>query len=325
MSTAQQKTDDKGMTAYVPFGSDLPIKLSVKIVQSLISVKTRQGHVAGERDCLKFIAMCQAQKLNPFAGDAFLIGYDSDQGPTFSLITAHQAFLKRAEVSPDYDGMESGVIVFDEASQQVKEIQGDFYEKDQIVIGGWAKVYHKRRKIPTYRRLRVERFDTEKAEWRKDAAGMICKCAEADALRATFPTMLGGLYHEGERNLGTAIEVGTVLADEPQQNPGPQPVIENGPNVQALTSPSPTQPTAPAPQPVADNEPTPQMKLAAWAIDQGYNFDQFVQWGKLTSNIRRDFAGVSFDDLPTAECKRWLRATDSILTKMKSLGDALNA
>jgi hypothetical protein len=173
--------------------------------------------------------------------------------------------------------------------------------------------------------LRVERFDTEKAEWRKDAAGMICKCAEADALRATFPTMLGGLYHEGERNLGTAIEVGTVLADEPQQNPGPQPVIENGPNVQALTSPSPTQPTAPAPQPVADNEPTPQMKLAAWAIDQGYNFDQFVQWGKLTSNIRRDFAGVSFDDLPTAECKRWLRATDSILTKMKSLGDALNA
>src|SRR5436189_2756431 len=96
---------------FLPLGCTDKIKLAVRIVQNLIAVPTRSGKTCSERDALRFIMLCSARKLNPFEGDAFLIGYDGQNGPEFSLITAHQALLKRAEVHPEFDGMQSGVIV----------------------------------------------------------------------------------------------------------------------------------------------------------------------------------------------------------------------
>src|SRR5580693_5423162 len=109
MNTEIVKTEDKSITEYVPFGAQDKIKLSISIVQNLIAVKTRSGKTCSQNDALKFIAMCLARRLHPLEGDSFLIGYDGKDGPTFSLITAHQAFLKRAELNPEYDGMTSGV------------------------------------------------------------------------------------------------------------------------------------------------------------------------------------------------------------------------
>jgi len=184
------------MTEFVPFGSKDPIKLSIDMVKNLVAVKTRSGKTCSDNDAIKFIAMCKARRLNPFEGDAFLIGYDGKDGPTFSLITAHQAFLKRAEMNPEYDGMESGPII--ERDGKVEEIQGDFHLKDDVILGGWAKVYFKNRSHPMYRRIRLSRFQKTFGIWQEDPAGMIVKCAEADALRSSFPTMLGGLYMKEE-------------------------------------------------------------------------------------------------------------------------------
>src|SRR5580692_885246 len=111
MSNEVITTKEEKPMEYVPFGSQDKIKLSVAIVQNLICVKTKTGKTCTAGDAIKFMMMCQARRLNPFEGDAFLIGYDGREGPAFSLITAHQAFLKRAEVNPEYDGMKSGVIV----------------------------------------------------------------------------------------------------------------------------------------------------------------------------------------------------------------------
>ena len=180
---------------YIPFGSQDKIKLTIAIVQNLICVKTKSGKVCSANDAIKFMMLCQARKLNPFEGDAYLIGYDNrdkpDQ-PTFSLITAHQAFLKRAEVNPEYDGMKSGIIIEDDDG--LKDQEGDFYSEGQKVVGGWATVYFKNRKQPMHKRIRLSRFQKSFGIWQDDSAGMICKCAEADALRSSFPTMLGGLY-----------------------------------------------------------------------------------------------------------------------------------
>ena len=177
---------------FVPFGAKEKIKLSVAIIQNLVAVKTKSGKTCSDSDAIKFMMMCQARLLNPFEGDAYLIGYDSTNGPTFSLITAHQAFLKRAEVSPEYDGMKSGIIVRQEDA--LRDLEGDFYEEGQTVVGGWATVYFKNRKQPMHKRIRLQRFQKAWGIWQDDPAGMICKCAEADALRSSFPTMLGGLY-----------------------------------------------------------------------------------------------------------------------------------
>ena len=198
--TAVVKTEDKPME-FIPFGGQDKIKLSVAIVQNLICVKTKSGKTCSANDAIKFMMMCQARRLNPFESDAYLIGYDGKDGPTFSLITAHQAFLKRAEVNPEYDGMKSGIIV--KQNDELKDLEGDFYTEGQAVVGGWATVYFKNREHPMHKRVRLSRFQKSFGVWQDDGAGMICKCAEADALRSSFPTMLGGLYLKEE----TAIQV----------------------------------------------------------------------------------------------------------------------
>lgn len=192
-TTAVAKTGEEKAMEFIPYGAQDKIKLTIKIIQNLVAVKTKKGATCSEQDAVRFMMMCQARRLNPFEGDAYLIGYDGQNGPSYSLITAHQAFLKRAELNPEYDGMKSGVIVKLEDGQ-IKENEGDFYVTGETVIGGWAQVFFKNRKQPMYKRVRMERFKKSFGIWVDDPAGMICKCAEADALRSSFPTMLGGLY-----------------------------------------------------------------------------------------------------------------------------------
>lgn len=190
-TTAVVRLEDKPME-YVPYGAQDKIKLSVSIIKNLVAVKTKSGKTCSDNDAIRFLMLCQARRLSPFEGDCFLIGYDGKDGPTFSLITAHQAFLKRAELNAEYDGMKSGIIV--EQDGEVKDLEGDFYLEGQKPIGGWATVYFKNRKQPMSKRVRLKRFQKAWGIWQDDPAGMICKCAEADALRSSFPTMLGGLY-----------------------------------------------------------------------------------------------------------------------------------
>lgn len=185
------KKEDKPME-FIPHGGKDPIKLTIGIIKRLIAAPTKNNHKCSDEDAMKFLMMCSARRLNPFEGDAFLIGYDSKDGPKFNLITAHQAFLKRAELNQEYDGMESGVIVGRDG--KTIDLEGDFTMKHDELLGGWAKVYFKSRSRPMHKRLNLGRFNTGMSQWAKDPAGMICKCAEADALRSSFPTMLGSLY-----------------------------------------------------------------------------------------------------------------------------------
>jgi len=145
---------------------------------------------------MKFLMMCRARKLDPFEGDSFFIGFDTQDGPRFSLITAHQAFLKRAELNPEYDGMESGVIVI--RDNAAIELEGDFHLDSDTLVGGWCRVYFKNRSKPMFKRVKLTTFNKGTQLWASNPSGMITKCAEADALRSSFPTLLGGLYLKEE-------------------------------------------------------------------------------------------------------------------------------
>lgn len=188
---------------FTPFMSKDPIKLSVAIVRNMICVPTRSGKTCTDAQAMKFMMLCRARELNPFEGDAYLIGYDTKDGPQFSLITAHQAFLKRAETHPEYDGMESGVIVKTKDGELVDR-EGDFILDDDKCVGGWATVHFKARKFPMKKRVKLTTFSKNFGRWLDDPAGMIVKCAEADALRSSFPTMLGGMYLDDELPAATA-------------------------------------------------------------------------------------------------------------------------
>ncbi|HEX2882789.1 MAG TPA: phage recombination protein Bet [Polyangiaceae bacterium] len=181
---------------YIPFLSEQTIMLTPRMVIRFMCKPTRSGKRATMEQALHFCMLCKARGLNPWEGDAYIVGYDTKDGPEFSLITAHQAFLKRAEVHPEYDGMQSGVIVL--RGDEVREEEGDFCLDDDVLLGGWAKVLFKTRSTPVYKRLRLSTFNKGFGRWNVDPAGMIVKCAEADGLRSAFPNSLGGMYLEDE-------------------------------------------------------------------------------------------------------------------------------
>lgn len=210
MTTAiQKKETEERSVAFVPFMGKDAITLTVAMVKSFIASPTKSGALPTDRDCIKFVMLCKARRLNPFEGDAFMIGFDDKNGPAFSIITAHQAFLKRAEVNDEYDGMESGVIV--ENGGQLIDRIGDFTLDGDKLLGGWARVHFKKRTHPMEKRVKLATFNKGFGRWNLDAAGMIVKCAEADALRSAFPTMLGGMYVEQE--------MGTITAEEVTREP----------------------------------------------------------------------------------------------------------
>ena len=244
--------DAKTTVEYVPYGAKDNIKLTATNVQNLIAVRTKKGHTCSTRDAVKFIAMCQAKRLNPFEGDCFLIGYDTQDGPQFALVTAHQTYLKRAELHAEFDGMKSGLIVKAEDGKLI-EIEGDFYDDGQTVVGGWAMVYFKNRKQPMYKRLRLARFNKGFGVWRDDAAGMICKCAEADALRSSFPTMLGGLYMREETQEPTSVPLSKPDFSKPSNTP-----LFGGKGGELPPDAQPEPEREPEPEPEPEAEPEPQ-------------------------------------------------------------------
>lgn len=183
---------------YIPLGAKNPVSLTVNIIRKFLCTPTWKGNLPQDADIMKFMMLCKARELDPWVGDAYLVGYETkNDGPQWSLITAAQALLKRAEISPEYNGMESGVIV-ENAEKVVEYRQGDMVFNGENLIGGWAKVFRRDHEHPAYDSLRLDTYSTGKSRWEKDPAGMIVKCAEASALRKSFPTQLGGLYSREE-------------------------------------------------------------------------------------------------------------------------------
>lgn len=186
------------MVEYEAFESKEKIQLSAQMVIQFLCKPTKSGKICSKEQAMRFIMLCKTRGLNPWEGDAFIVGYDTASGPEFNLITAHQAFLKRAEVNANFEGMDSGVIVKNKDGELV-EMPGDFFEESQVLKGAWAKIFLKNRPAhPVYKRIKLESFKKGFGRWVDDPAGMIVKCAEADAMRSAFPNTLGGMYMEGE-------------------------------------------------------------------------------------------------------------------------------
>ncbi len=186
----------ESVISYIPLGECEPIHLTLDRVRRFLCVPTKSGKMPSDEQVMKYMMLCKAQSLNPWVNDAYLTGYDTKDGPSFSLITSHQAILKRAEASSQYDGMESGVIVL--RNDELTERQGDLVLKGEVLVGGWARVHRKDRSIPSYDALNLSTFDKQQSRWNSDKAGMIVKCAEASALRKAFPSTLAAMYCKEE-------------------------------------------------------------------------------------------------------------------------------
>ena len=112
---------------------------------------TRGNGNVSEQEVVMFINLCKFQKLNPFLNEAYLIKFGNQPA---QIIVSKEAFMKRAESHPQYDGMEAGIIV--ERGDEMIEIEGAVKLKDDVLIGGWSKIYRKDRTRPVIVKVDLE-------------------------------------------------------------------------------------------------------------------------------------------------------------------------
>ena len=175
------------------------IKLTPKIVQDYIVGTDAQITMP---EFKMFTSLCKARKLNPFLKEAYCIKYGKQPA---QIVVGKDAVLKRAILNPNFDGIESGVIVQSIETGEVIERKGTFYIKaEEKLVGGWARVYRKNWTHPTYCSVSFDEVAQTKSDgslnsnWTGKGATMVEKVAKVRALRETFVEELGGMYEAEE-------------------------------------------------------------------------------------------------------------------------------
>ena len=172
----------------------VPSDLSVFTIKKYICDK------ATDEEAYVFLQLCKARGLNPFLKEAYLIKYDHVSPAT--MVVGKDAFMKRAELHPEYDGFEAGIIVeYKDSSGFVivdENRVGTFLREEETLLGGWAKVYRKDHTKPVEITVSMKEFNTGKSSWKKIPATMIRKVALVQGHREAFPSELSGMYDQSE-------------------------------------------------------------------------------------------------------------------------------
>ena len=220
--TKQQPVEsERGLTEYESGGE------VVKLSPSLVRQYLVNGNAAvTDQEVMMFISLCKFQRLNPFLREAYLIKYG--QQPA-SIVTGKEAFMKRAMRSPQYEGIEAGVVVLLENGLMDNRV-GTIVLENEKLLGGWAKVYVKGWKVPMMMTVNFDEYVGRKSngevnqQWSTKPASMIRKVAIVQALREAFPEDLGGMYTPEEKQVEDLPEdIITTEAVEVEAEPVEQP------------------------------------------------------------------------------------------------------
>lgn len=218
----------------------MEIQLTPEIVRNYLVSGTKENVTMQEVSM--FINLCKYSGLNPWLREAYCIKYGSEPA---TMVIGKEAFMKRAEADPNYDGFAAGIIIQDEEGG-IEYRNGTMYTKEEQILGGWAEVWRKDRSHSTRAEVSMEEYAGRKkdgsmnGQWSKKPATMIRKVALVQALREAFPKALGGLY--------TAEEQGQ---EEPETTSAPVMDQDTGEILDAEI----VTPQAPAPQEAAEEDP----------------------------------------------------------------------
>lgn len=155
-----------------------------------------------DKEIKLFIELARAQKLNPFTKEIFITKY-GDYPATF--IVGKDVFTKRAQSNPLFKGMQAGVIV--QRQNGVENREGSAVFGDEMLLGGWCKVYVQGYDVPIYDSVSFNEYAARKTDgslnamWASKPATMIRKVAIVHALREAFPSDFQGLYDQSEMGL----------------------------------------------------------------------------------------------------------------------------
>lgn len=180
--------------------------------------------VSGDKDkvtmqeVVMFINLCKFNGLNPWLKEAYCIKYGTEPA---TIVPAKDAFMKRAESNPDFDGYKAGLIIYDEETGELTYREGSMLMKHEVLAGGYAEVYRKDRTHPYRAEVSFDEYAGKKKDgtlnrqWGSKPATMIRKVALVQALREAFPSNLGGMYTAEEQGVDEPIDV--TYSEVPEQ------------------------------------------------------------------------------------------------------------
>ncbi len=141
-----------------------------------------------------YLRLCQAQRLNPFTKDAYIVKYGSSPA---TVIAGKETFTKRAQRNPKFRGYTAGITVA-RPDGTIDRREGSMMVQGDTLVGGWCSVSIEGYDRPMYDEVAFGEYTTGKSNWAKMPATMIRKVAICHALREAFPEDLGGLYGSEE-------------------------------------------------------------------------------------------------------------------------------
>lgn len=192
-----QTTDNKDPRSisikYEVAGSE--VELSINKVRKFL---VGDNNIVTDQEVGMFINLCKYQKLNPFIKEAYLVKYKSNnpaQQKPAQLIVSFDAYRRKADENPNFEGYEAGLII--KRGEEILEVEGSFKLTTDVLLGGWCKVYRKGRK-PYTAKVSTSEYHKQQSTWNSMPCTMIRKTAIVQALREAFPNDFNGMYIEEE-------------------------------------------------------------------------------------------------------------------------------
>lgn len=205
------------------------ITFSANGTQVTLTPETVKNYlVSGDKDrvtiqeVVMFMNLCRFNGLNPWLREAYLIKYGNEPA---TIVAGKDAFTKRAEGNPNFDGYKAGLILTDENMGTLTYREGSFKLPNEVLMGGYAEVYRKDREHSYRAEVSFEEYAGRKKDgslnrqWATKPTTMIRKVALVQALREAFPGTRGGMYSPEEQGVDEPIDV--PYAEAPPQEPQP--------------------------------------------------------------------------------------------------------
>lgn len=177
---------------------DKPIKYTVAGKDVELSIALTRAYFcpqASEAEAYVFNNWCAHVGLDPWKKEAYLVKYGNNPA---QMLTAKDAFTKRAEANPRYQGSKAGVVVINRNGELENRV-GEIVLNGEELVGGWADVYVKDYVTPisatvNFRERCQYKDGKPQAKWASSPGLMIRKCALVAALREAFPSDVGSMY-----------------------------------------------------------------------------------------------------------------------------------
>ena len=219
VKNALQQRKSAAATTYEAGGSQ--ITLTPDIVRKYLV--SGSGNVT-DQEIAMFISLCRYSHLNPWVHEAYCIKYGSSPA---TMVVSKEAFQKRAETNPAYDGASSGIVVEDDQTGEVVYRTGTLKRPGETVIGGWAEIYRKDRTHSTRVEVSLDEYIGRKSD------GSVTSMWASKP--ATMIRAFGGMYTAEEQ--GAAEPEMTAVPISPEESPQEAAKAIEAPKEQAPKAP----------------------------------------------------------------------------------------